>query len=65
MLSKHQFSILVLLGTKVKKDFANSVRQRCGLMMECIDNYDYTVNGRIWLLWKQEEVTVNLLHSIA
>lgn len=58
---EHKLAILVLLETRVRKEKAQSILNSCGLGMNCIDNYDYARNGRIWLLWSEERISVQLL----
>lgn len=63
MVSKNHFSIVVLLETKVKKENVNFIMSSCGLRMQYYDNYDFSVNWRIWLLWRDDDVSVKLLYS--
>lgn len=63
MFIKNHFSILVFLETKVKKDYANSIMEKCSLRMDRIDNSEHATNGRIWFLCKTYDVSVTLLHK--
>lgn len=54
--------MVVVLETKVKKENASFIMSRCGLRMKFYDNYDFAANGRIWLLWNEDVVSVRLIY---
>ncbi|XP_058771902.1 uncharacterized protein LOC131645245 [Vicia villosa] len=69
-LKKMQVSCLVLLETRVKIGNSESIRKKLGLNWSYSDNYEYHVNGRIWLGWDPNvwsiipsEATDQLIHS--
>lgn len=53
-------SCIALLETKVKKNNATKVRQIFGHDWDWLDNYDNHPNGRIWLMWKRNEMSIKV-----
>ncbi|XP_058726469.1 uncharacterized protein LOC131597821 [Vicia villosa] len=53
--------IIALLETRVKKTNASRIRQKLGNNWSYIDNYSHHHNGRIWAIWKDQEVRINML----
>ncbi|XP_058733883.1 uncharacterized protein LOC131605555 [Vicia villosa] len=56
-----QVPIVALLETIVKQINAERIRKSFGSMWNFIDNYSHHHNGRIWLLWKSQEVNIRVL----
>lgn len=52
-----------LLETRVKKNNSSKIRMNFSKSWSYIDNYSHHHNGRIWLMWKNHEVRINLLHT--
>lgn len=52
-------SCVALLESKVKSNNALRVSQTFGHEWKWIENYKKHPNGRIWLMWKSNEVTIN------
>ncbi|XP_058783262.1 uncharacterized protein LOC131657933 [Vicia villosa] len=50
-----------LLETRVKKDNASKIRQKFGKDWSYLDNYSHHNNGRIWIIWKNQEVQIKLV----
>ncbi|XP_058734051.1 uncharacterized protein LOC131605747 [Vicia villosa] len=59
-LLKLQPSIAILLETRVKKDKAGRCRRNMGNRWKVIDNYSKHDNGRIWVLWDENKITVKV-----
>lgn len=58
-----RISLVGLLETKVKIQQKNSVL-RSIVDWKCLDNYDFAMNGRIWLIWDETKVKVSQIsHS--
>ncbi|XP_058727038.1 uncharacterized protein LOC131598458 [Vicia villosa] len=55
--------IIALLETRVKEINASRIRNKFGNNWAYIDNYSHHYNGRIWVMWKDKEVTVTLLQK--
>ena len=53
--------IAALLETRVKERNAGKVRKRFGTKWCHADNYDHHDNGRIWLLWNDQRIKVQIL----
>lgn len=51
-------TISILLETRVKHNKAESVRKKLDLKYQYLDNYDYHLNGRIWLLQDDTKVEI-------
>ncbi|XP_058760042.1 uncharacterized protein LOC131633337 [Vicia villosa] len=59
--STFKVPIIALLETRVKKDNVSTIRRKFGNYWSYLDNYSHHHNGRIWLMWKDQEIRVNLL----
>ncbi|XP_058753527.1 uncharacterized protein LOC131626708 [Vicia villosa] len=59
--STFKVPIIALLETRVKKDNASKIRRKFGNYWSYLDNYSHHHNGRIWLMWKDQEVIINML----
>lgn len=55
--------IAVLIETRVKIHNAVKVRNKIGHHWQVIDNYEKHNNGRIWVLWNENKINVNLTAS--
>lgn len=57
---KNKVSFMCLLETRVKQGKKEEVLEKiCN--WECLDNYKHSPNGRIWVVWDKQIVTVNLV----
>lgn len=62
-LTELNVSVAALLETRVKKDNKDRVRKRLGRNWCYLDNYDKHDNGRIWALWNDQKVNIQLVSS--
>lgn len=53
--------IVALLETRVKQVNANKIRRAFGNNWPYLDKYSHHRNGRIWLIWKDQEVKIKEL----
>jgi len=60
-LFQHRFSLFILIETSVKPSNWQQVFKFSCLGMECINNYQSAVNGRIWCIWDKKKVVVREL----
>ncbi|XP_058776279.1 uncharacterized protein LOC131650591 [Vicia villosa] len=56
-----QVPIIALLETRIKETNADRIRRTFINKWAYIDNYTHHYNGRIWILWDDQEVTVKVL----
>ncbi|XP_058725687.1 uncharacterized protein LOC131596982 [Vicia villosa] len=59
-LLKLQPSIAILLETRIKRDKADRCRRNMGNRWQFIDNYSKHDNGRIWVLWDENNTTIKM-----
>lgn len=62
-LKKLNVSCIALLETKVKANKVDSIRNKFGQQWRFIDNYDKHSNGRIWIMWKVEDLQITMVKS--
>ncbi|XP_059315374.1 uncharacterized protein LOC132065978 [Lycium ferocissimum] len=62
-LLKNKVSLLGCLETKIKQDKVRKVRKNLGTEWEVFADYSQEPNGRIWVLWNDQQVQVTILQS--
>lgn len=56
-------AIIVLIETRVKKNKAHMIRERMKLIVNFMDNYDKHGNGRLWVCWDENRMSINQVGS--
>lgn len=46
----------VFCETRVKKENSKKVCEKICRGWECVDNYDFAYNGRLWIVWNAKKV---------
>lgn len=59
LLNQNKVTVAALLETRVKNDKAQKCLEKIGRGWQYINNYEFAVNGRVWVLWDPRRVYVN------
>lgn len=62
-LNSMQMPCIALFETKVKRNNAERIRSKFGNKWNWIDNYNHHPNGRIWIMWQEENQHVECIHN--
>lgn len=56
-------TIAILIETRVKRNKANSIRERLQLPNNYLDDYNCHENGRVWIEWDRNKVDIKHITS--
>lgn len=56
-------SICILVETKIKHHKKDKIMRKSFKGWSCIDNYEFHEKGRIWVLYREDDIKVNVCHK--
>lgn len=59
----NKVNVAALLETRVKREKSQKILEKIGRVWNSLNNYDYAVNGRIWIMWDPKKVSVRLVEG--